>query len=60
MAGRKSSEVLGVEKMIILINNWALYRASTRNNLLGKPKELMTLNRRFTNDFSCHIRDKVI
>lgn len=42
MAGRKSSEVLGVKKMIILINNWALYRASTCNNLLGKSKELMS------------------
>lgn len=43
MAGRKSSEVLGVE-VIILINNWALYRASTCNNLLGKSKELMSLD----------------
>lgn len=42
MAGRKSSEVLGVENMIILINNWALYRASTCNNLLGKSKELIS------------------
>lgn len=41
MARRKSSEFSGVEKTIILINNWVLCKASTCNNLLRKSKELM-------------------
>jgi len=42
MARRKSSEVLVVEKTIILINNRVLCRASTCNNIFGKSKELMS------------------
>ena len=50
MARRKSIEVSGVEKTIILINNWVLCRASTSNNLLGKSKELMSFRWLSTED----------
>ena len=63
MARRKSSGVSEVEETIILVNNWVLCGASLQQYTRGVKRAdvlQMTLNRRFTNDFSCHMRNKVI